>query len=52
MLKISVKSGKVCEEYINLDEMYKKLVISIINDKKETPKTTIYDKFEKNLAAL
>ena len=47
MLKISVKSGKVCEEYIDLDEMYKKLVIAMINDKKETPKTTIYDKFEK-----
>ena len=47
MLKISVKSGKVCEEYINLDEMYKKLVMCMINDKQETPKTTIYDKFEK-----
>ena len=47
MLKISVKSGKVCEEYINLDEMYNKLVMSMINDKKEAPKTTIYDKFEK-----
>ena len=47
ILKISVKSGKVCEEYIDLDEMYKKLVIAMINDKKETPKTTIYDKFEK-----
>ena len=31
----------------DLDEMYKKLVMSMINDKKETPKTTIYDKFEK-----
>ncbi len=47
ILKISVKSGKVCEEYIDLDEMYKKLVMSMINDKKEAPKTTIYDKFEK-----
>lgn len=47
ILKISVKSGKVCEEYIDLDEMYKKLVLTMMNDKKETPKTTIYDKFEK-----
>ena len=47
ILKISVKSGKVCEEYIDLDEMYNKLAMNIINDKKETPKTTIYDKFEK-----
>ena len=47
ILKISVKSGKVCEEYIDLDEMYNKLAMKIINDKKEVPKTTIYDKFEK-----
>ena len=47
MLKISVKSGKVCEEYIDLDEMYNKLAMSMINDKEEAPKTTIYDKFEK-----
>ena len=47
ILKISVKSGKVCEEYIDLDEMYNKLAMNIINDKKEMPKTTIYDKFEK-----
>lgn len=47
ILKISVKSGKVCEEYIDLDEMYNKLAMTIINDKKEVPKTTIYDKFEK-----
>lgn len=47
MLKISVKSGKICEEYIDLDEMYNHLAMSMINDKTETPKTTIYDKFEK-----
>lgn len=47
ILKINMKSGKVCEEYINLDEMYNKLVLFIINDKKEVPKTNIYDKFEK-----
>ena len=47
ILKISVKSGKICEEYIDLDEMYNKLAMTIINDKKEVPKTTIYDKFEK-----
>ena len=47
ILKISVKSGKICEEYVDLDEMYKKLVLAMMNDKKETPKTTIYDKFEK-----
>lgn len=47
VLKISVKSGKICEEYIDLDELYKKLVMSIINEKKTTPKVTIFDKFEK-----
>lgn len=47
ILKISVKSGKICEEYIDLDEMYNKLAMTMINEKKETPKTTIYDKFEK-----
>ena len=47
IMKISVKSGKVCEEYIDLDEMYNKLAMNIINDKEETPKITIYDKFEK-----
>lgn len=47
ILKINVKSGKVCEEYITFDEMYNKLVMEVINDKKETSKTTIYDKFEK-----
>ncbi len=46
ILKISVKSGKVCEEYIDLDEMYNKLVISMMSEKEPT-KTTIYDKFEK-----
>lgn len=50
ILKISVKSGKICEEYINLDEMYNKLVMNMINEKKEAPKTTIYDKFEKEFA--
>lgn len=47
ILKINVKSGKVCEEYVDLDEMYNKLAMSFINDKKEAPKTTIYDQFEK-----
>ena len=47
ILKISVKSGKICEEYIDLDEMYNKLAMTMINEKKEAPKTTIYDKFEK-----
>ena len=47
ILKISVKSGKICEEYIDLDEMYNKLAMTMINEKKEVPKTTIYDKFEK-----
>lgn len=46
ILKISVKSGKVCEEYIDLDEMYNKLVMNMINEKTEPKTTTIYDKFE------
>lgn len=46
VLKINVKSGKICEEYITLDEMYNKLVMCMMesNEKKEI---TIYDKFEK-----
>lgn len=47
ILKISVKSGKVCEEYINLDELYNKLALTMINEKQEENKTTIYDIFEK-----
>ena len=47
ILKISVKSGKVCEEYIDFTNLYKKLTMVMINEKTETPKTTIYDKFEK-----
>ena len=47
ILKIPVKSGKVCEEYINLDELYNKLALTMINEKQEENKTTIYDIFEK-----
>ena len=47
ILKISVKSGKVCEEYINLDELYNKLALTMINGKQEENKATIYDVFEK-----
>lgn len=47
MLKISVKSGKICEEYIDLTGLYKKLTMCIINEKEEKEKNTIYDKFEK-----
>ena len=47
ILKISVKSGKVCEEYINLDELYNKLALTMINEKQEENNTTIYDIFEK-----
>ncbi len=47
ILKISVKSGKICEEYIDLTGLYKKLTMCIINEKEEKVKNTIYDKFEK-----
>ena len=47
ILKISVKSGKICEEYIDLTGLYKKLTMCIINEKEEKEKNTIYDKFEK-----
>lgn len=49
ILKIETTTDKVCEEYINLDELYNKLALLIINEKEEK-QVTIYDKFEKEFA--
>ncbi len=46
ILKISTKSAKVYEEYIDLDELYNKLALTIMTDKETPKKTNIYDKFE------
>lgn len=46
ILKIETTKGNIREEYINLDELYNKLALTIIN---EEPKksTNLFDKFEK-----
>ena len=49
LIKIDTKPGNVYEEYINLDELYNKLALLLINEKEEK-QTTIYDKFEKEFA--
>ena len=46
ILKISTKSAKVYEEYIDLDELYNKLALTIMTDKETPKRTNIYDKFE------
>lgn len=46
ILKISTRSAKVYEEYIDLDELYNKLALTIMTDKETPKKTNIYDKFE------
>ena len=45
ILKIEMTKGSVVSEIINMDELYNKLALSIINEKEEK-KTTIYDKIE------
>ena len=49
IIKIDTKPGNVYEEYINLDELYNKIALLLINEKEEK-QTTIYDKFEKEFA--
>lgn len=49
LIKIETKAGKIYEEHINLDELYNKLALIIINEKEEKT-TNIYDKFEKEFA--
>ena len=46
ILKISTRSAKVYEEYINLDELYNKLALTVMENKEEPKRTNIYDKFE------
>lgn len=43
----SITTNNVCEEYVSLDELYNKLALLLIEDKKEPKKTNIYDIFEK-----
>lgn len=45
ILKIEMTNGNVVSEIINMDELYNKLALSIINEKEEK-NTTIYDKIE------
>ena len=45
ILKIEMTKGSVVSEIINMDELYNKLALSIINEKEEK-KTTIYDEIE------
>lgn len=49
LIKIETKTENVYEEYINLDELYNKIALILINEKKEK-QTNIYDKFEKEFA--
>ncbi len=41
------KTNNITEEYISLDELYNKLVLTIMEQKEEKKETTIFDKFEK-----
>ena len=50
ILKIETTAGKIYEEHINLDELYNKLALLIINEEEVVSETTIYDKFEKEFA--
>ena len=45
ILKIEMTNGNVVSEIINMDELYNKLALSVINEKEEK-NTTIYDKIE------
>lgn len=49
VLKIEMTKGPVVSEYINMDRLYNKLAMIVVNDKEEKS-TTIYDKFEKEFA--
>lgn len=45
ILKIEMTKGSIVSESINMDELYNKLALSIINEKEEKV-STIYDKIE------
>ena len=49
ILKIEMTTSPIVSEYLNLDELYNKLALTIINEKEEK-KTTIYDTIEKEFA--
>lgn len=46
----SVRNNNVCEEFINLDNLYNKLVLTLMETKEEKTSNNIYDKFEKEFA--
>ena len=46
ILKISTRSAKVYEEYIDLDELYNKRAPTIMSDKETPKRTNSYDKYE------
>jgi len=46
----SVRNNNVCEEFINLDNLYNKLVLTLMETKEEKISNNIYDKFEKEFA--
>ena len=46
ILKLQMRTGKVCEEYVCFDELYNKLTMAFMSEKNET-QSTIYDRFEK-----
>ena len=50
LIKIETTASNVYEEHINLNELYNKLALLIINEEDEKVVTTIYDKFEKEFA--
>ncbi len=45
-----VTNNNVAEEYVSCDELYKKLALILMENKKEVKDTNIYDKFEKEFA--
>ena len=49
ILKFEMTKGAICDEHINLDEIYNKLALILINEKEEKT-TTLYDTFEKEFA--
>ena len=49
ILKIVITKDTVCEEYINLDELYNKLALLLINKQNESV-SNIYDKFQSEFA--
>lgn len=46
----TTSNNDVREEYVNLDNLYNKLVLLLIDEKEEKQSNNIYDKFEKEFA--